>query len=93
MSKFAKGKSWIEHRLSSDLEVDGRHYTANLLARKGTGFAGFRVTAVFLPHDGGDAIEADLPPASSTADVHRLTRDLSADATRLADLCREAQRP
>jgi hypothetical protein len=91
MSKFAKGKSWIEHRLSSDLEVDGRHYTANLLARKGTGFPGFRVTAVFLPHDGGAPVEFDLPAAASTADVHRLTRELSADAGRLAELCREAR--
>ena len=93
MSKFAKGKSWIEHRLSGDLEVDGRHYTANLLARKGTGFAGFRVTAVFLPHDGGAAQERELPPASSTADVHRMTRDLSADEARQSELCREAQTP
>jgi hypothetical protein len=91
MSKFAKGKSWIEHRLSGDLDVDGRHYTANLLARKGTGFPGFRVTAVFLPHDGGALVECDLPTAASTADVHRMTRELSADAGRLAELCREAQ--
>jgi hypothetical protein len=91
MSKFAKGKSWIEHRLTGDLEVDGRHYTANLLARKGTGFAGFRVTAVFLPHDGGAPIEADLASAPSTADVHRMTRELSADVARLTHLCREAK--
>jgi hypothetical protein len=91
MSKFAKGKSWIEHRLSSDLEVDGRHYTANLLARKGTGFPGFRVTAVFLPHDGGAPVECDLPTAANTADVHRVTRELSADEGRLVELCREAR--
>lgn len=90
MSKFAKGKSWIEHRLTGDLEVDGRHYTANLLARKGTGFSGFRVSAVFLPHEGGAPIERDLPPAGSTADVHRITRELSADPDRLVELCREA---
>lgn len=83
MSKFAKGKSWIEHRLASDLEVDGRHYTANLLARKGTGVQGFRVTAVFIPHEGGDAVERELPNASSTADVHRMSRELSGDTERL----------
>jgi hypothetical protein len=88
MSKFAKGKSWIEHRLDPDLEVEGRHYTANLLARKGTGISGFRVTAVFLPHDGGDALERELPNASNTADVHRMTRDLSADPERLRALVR-----
>lgn len=86
MSKFAKGKSWIEHRLDSDLEVDGRHYTANLLARKGTGVAGFRVTAVFLPHDGGEAVERDLPNAANTADVHRMTRELAEDPDRMRTL-------
>ncbi|HSJ10991.1 MAG TPA: hypothetical protein VK928_13795 [Longimicrobiales bacterium] len=91
MSKFAKGKSWIEHRLDPDLDVDGAHYTVNLLARKGTGVQGFRVTAVYLPHEGGDAVERDLPPAASTADVHRMTRELSADPARLAELYRAAQ--
>jgi hypothetical protein len=90
MSKFAKGKSWIEHRLDSDLEVEGRHYTANLLARKGTGVQGFRVTVVFLPHDGSETIERDLPNAASTADVHRVSRELAADRDRLAALTRGA---
>ena len=92
MSKFAKGKSWIEHRLDSDLEVDGRHYTVNLLARKGTGVQGFRVTVVFLPHDGGETVERDLPNAASTADVHRITRELTGDSPRLVTLCREPQK-
>ena len=91
MSKFAKGKSWIEHRLDSDLDVDGRHYTVNLLARKGTGVQGFRVTVVYLPHDGGETVERDLPNAASTADVHRITRELTGDAPRLVTLCREPQ--
>jgi hypothetical protein len=68
--------------------VDGRHYTVNLLARKGTGVQGFRVTVVYLPHEGGDAIERDLPNAASTADVHRLNRELSSDPPRLAALVR-----
>jgi hypothetical protein len=89
MSKFAKGKSWIEHRLDADLEVEDRHYTVNLLARKGTGVQGFRVTVVFLPHDGSAMVERDLPNAASTADVHRITRDLSGDTARLAALYRE----
>lgn len=88
MSKFAKGKSWIEHRLDSDLEVEGRHFTVNLLARKGTGVQGFRVTLVCLPHDGGDPVERDLPNAASTADVHRMSRELSADRDHLAGLIR-----
>jgi hypothetical protein len=89
MSKFAKGKSWIEHRLDSDLEIDGRHYTVNLLARKGTGVQGFRVMVVYLPHDGSETVERELPNAASTADVHRVTRELTADRARLTALVRE----
>jgi hypothetical protein len=88
MSKFAKGKSWIENRLDSDLEVDGRHYTVNLLARKGTGVQGFRVTLVYLPHDGGAAVEAELPNAANTASVHGVTRDLMSDPAALAERLR-----
>jgi hypothetical protein len=90
MSKFAKGKSWIEHRLAGDVEVGGSHYTANLVARKGTGFQGFRVTVVFIPHEGGPAVEVEQPGAASTADVHRASRELAEDPARLASLGREA---
>jgi hypothetical protein len=93
MSKFAKGKSWIEHRIDPDMEIDGRHYTVNLLARKGTGVQGFRVTVVYLPHDGGETVERDLPNAASTADVHRVTRELSAEPARLAALVRGPEAP
>lgn len=89
MSKFAKGKSWIEHRIDPDLEVDGAHYTVNLLARKGTGVQGFRVTLVYLPHEGGATVERDLPNAASTADVHRATRELTETPERVAALFRE----
>jgi hypothetical protein len=90
VSKFAKGKSWIEHRLASDLEAGSRHYTVNLLARKGTGVQGFRVSVVFIDHEGGSDIEAALPNASSTAEVHALTRELQADPERLLRLLKDA---
>jgi hypothetical protein len=90
MSKFAKGKSWIENRLSSDMELDGRHFTVNLVARKGTGVQGFRVSVVFFPHEGGADVEVPLPNAASTADVHRVTRELQEQPARLAELFRVA---
>ena len=90
MSKFAKGKSWIENRLSSDLELDGRHYTVNLLARKGTGVHGFRMTVVYIPHEGGQDVEAELPNGATTADVHRATRELTEDPSRLARMFADA---
>jgi hypothetical protein len=90
MSKFAKGKSWIENRLSSDVALDGRHYTVNLLARKGTGVQGFRMTVVYIPHEGGTDVEVDLPNAATTADVHRATRELTEDPARIARMFAEA---
>lgn len=92
MSKFAKGKSWIEHRLADALDVDGRAYTVNLLARKGTGVQGFRVSVVYIPHEGGADTERALPNAATTADVHRMTRDLAGAGERLIELFREAAR-
>jgi hypothetical protein len=86
MSKFAKGKSWIEHRLADDLEVGGTHFIVNLVARKGTGVQGYRVTIDFIPHEGGSAVGRDLPNAASTADVHRVSRELVGDDARLAAL-------
>jgi hypothetical protein len=91
MSKFAKGKSWIEHRLADEMALDGRVWTVNLLARKGTGVQGFRMSVVYIPHDGGVDVEADLPNAATTADVHGATRELSADPDRLAAMFREAR--
>jgi hypothetical protein len=92
MSKFAKGKSWIEHRLADQLEVGGRAYTVNLVARKGTGVQGFRVTVDFIPHDGSDLVAVSLPNAASTADVHKATRELAEDPSRLMQLFEEAAR-
>jgi len=89
MSKFAKGKSWIEHRLADDLEIDGTHYIVNLVARKGTGVQGYRVTVDYIPHEGGGGAARELPQAASTADVHRLSRELSADEAGLVALWRK----
>ncbi len=92
MSKFAKGKSWIEHRLADALEVDGRTYTVNLVARKGTGVQGFRVTVDYIPHGAGELVVVTLPNAASTADVHRTTRELAEDPARLVRMLEESGR-
>jgi hypothetical protein len=93
MSKFAKGKSWIENRIAGELELDGRPYTVNLLARKGTGVQGFRVSLVYIPHAAGRELEVTLPNAATTADVHRMTRELTDDPARVEQLFREHVQP
>lgn len=87
MSKFSRGASaWKEHRLADRLELDGRPYTVQLIARRGTGVQGYRVTVHYLPHEGGAEVQAELPNAGSTADVHRMARELESDPARLIAL-------
>ena len=86
MSKFAKGKSWIEHRLADSVDVEGNQYQVNLVARKGTGVQGYRVTIDYVRHDGSETRSAELPNAASTADVHAVQRELSASPAKLASL-------
>jgi hypothetical protein len=87
MSKFSRGASaWKEHRIADSLTVNGVDYTVQLVARRGTGFQGYRVTLHYIPHQGGDEVQVELAGAASTADVHRVSRDLSenlAEVTRL----------
>ena len=90
MSKFSRPKSWMEHRLADALSIDGVEYRVDLVARRGTGVQGFRVTAVFLPRGEGREVEAWLPNAASTAEVHGMVRELSSDPGRLEALYREA---
>ena len=89
MSKLGGGQSWKKHRLADRLVVDGAEHTVDLVARKGTGVQGYRMTVVFLPRSGGREVEVELPNARSTVDVHRTVRELSADPERLAGLARE----
>jgi hypothetical protein len=91
MSKFSRGASaWKEHRIADALEIDGAAYTVQLVARRGTGFQGYRVTLHFIPHEAGDEIQAELGAASSTADVHRISRELSDDPARVQQLFTES---
>jgi hypothetical protein len=40
----------------------------------------------FLPHDSGEEVQAELPNAASTADVHRMAHELESDHTRIEAL-------
>jgi hypothetical protein len=53
---------------------------------------GFRVTVDFIPHDGSDLVAVSLPNAASTADVHKATKELTEDPSRLMTLFEEAAR-
>ena len=87
MSKFSRGASaWKEHRIADRMTLSEADYTVQLVARRGTGFQGYRVTLHFIPHAGGDDVQAELPGAASTADVHRIARELAEDPARVEQL-------
>lgn len=87
MSKFSRGgNAWKEHRISSAASLGGHDYTVQLVARRGTGFQGYRVTLHYIPHEDGNEVQVELENASSTADVHRIARELAADSARVEEL-------
>jgi hypothetical protein len=87
MSKFSRGASaWKEHRIADRITINEADYTVQLIARRGTGFQGYRVTLHFIPHSAGDEVQAELPAAASTADVHRVVRELTDDPQRVEQL-------
>jgi hypothetical protein len=88
---MSRSSSWKEHRLASRLEIDGGEYSVDLVARKATGVEGWKVTLVFLPRDAGNEVKADLPNASSTAEVRRLVKEFEGADDRLSELFRTAR--
>jgi hypothetical protein len=91
MSKFSRGNNaWKEQRISDLMTLNGVDYTVQLVARRGTGFQGYRVTLHYIPHDGSDEVQAELESASSTADIHRIARELEENPARIEALFRES---
>jgi len=91
MTKFSRPRSWIEHRLADELEIEGESYVVELVARRGTGVSGFRVTVVFMPLAAGRSeVEATLEQAKSEAEIHQRVRELAGERERLVSLFHEA---
>ncbi len=89
MTKFSRPRSWVEHRLADELEIEGATYVVELVARRGTGSAGYRVTVVFMPLGAGrEEVQAELAPAATSTDVHQQVRELTGNAERLTSLFR-----
>ena len=87
MSKFSRGGSaWKEHRIADSLMLNGVEYMVQLVARRGTGFQGYRVTLHFIPHDGSEEVQVELENAASTADIHGVSRRLSDDPAEVSRL-------
>lgn len=92
MSKFSRGGSaWKEHRIADEVTLSGAAYTVQLVARRGTGFQGYRVTLHFIPQQGSDEVQVELENASSTADVYRISRELTEKPDEVARLFAESQ--
>ena len=91
MTKFSRPRSWIEHRLADELEIEGESYVVELVARRGTGVSGFRVTVVFMPLTAGRSeVAVELEGAKSEAEIHQRVRELAGASERLEALFRQA---
>ncbi len=87
MTKFSRPRSWVEHRLADELAIEGASYVVELVARRGTASAGYRVTVVFMPLGAGrEEVQAELAPAATTTDVHQRVRELAGNEERLRAL-------
>jgi len=92
MSKFRSGASaWKDERIADAFAYEGAEYIVQLVARRGTGFPGYRVTLSFIPHDGGDEVQIEMGEAASTADVHRVSRELIEDPSRVRNLFEQSR--
>lgn len=49
------------------------------------------MTLHFIPHSSGDEVQAALPNAASTADVHAIVRGLTDDPARVTELFEQAK--
>lgn len=83
---MSRSSSWKEHRLADRLEVEGKEYSVDLVARKATGVEGWRMTLVFLPRAGADEVKVELPNAASTAEVRRVVRETEGAEERLREI-------
>lgn len=87
---LSRSSSWKEHRLASRLELDGRLYSVDLVARKATGVEGWKMTLIYLPREPAGELKVELPNAASTADVRRTVKELDGADERLRELARTA---
>lgn len=88
---MSRSSSWKEHRLANRLEVEGKEYSVDLVARKATGVEGWRMTLVYLPREGTDEVKVELPNAASTAEVRRVVREMEGSEERLREAYRNRQ--
>lgn len=79
----------IETRLAEDLAANGRAFTADLIAKRATGVAGYRVTLAFFEVDGPRNVIVDLSPAQSREEVAERARTLSGDVEGLLSMLRK----
>lgn len=93
MGKIGRGTSWKAHRLLDRLEIEGHAYTVELVARRATGVQGYRVTVVFMPHDGSPEREVPMPNAATNAEVNRAVRELAGQEEILTRIFREGRGP
>lgn len=78
----------LEIRVADRLEVNGRSFTADLIAKRATGVKGYRMTLAFLEIDGEGSFFVDLDPAPSRQEATGRGESLAADPDELKEKLR-----
>ena len=82
MARYRK-RDALEERLAQALELGGRTFTVDLIAKRATGVEGYRTTLAFLERGGAGSFFVDLDPAGSREEAGRRAEELAADPDRL----------
>lgn len=92
MARYRK-RDQVDERLADDLEIDGRSYTVDYIAKKATGVTGYRVTVAFIAEDGDDHVFVDLDPVDTRPEAEASAEVLSSDRDGLVELFRRQRAP
>jgi len=87
MARYRR-KDQIEVPVADGLEVGGRRYSVDLIAKRATGVQGYRCTLSFIAEEGGPNAFVDLEPASDRREARRRGEELRDREDGLRELLR-----
>lgn len=88
MARYRR-KDQIEVSVADDLEIDGRSYSVDLIAKRATGVEGFRCTLSFIAGGEGPNAFVDLEPAAGRREARERGEELRERPERLRELLRD----
>jgi hypothetical protein len=85
MARYRR-KDALEIRLRDDVRGRDTIWTVDLIAKRATGVAGWRMTLAFLEREGPGSAFVELPPAATREEATERAETLRDDPARLVGL-------